>query len=179
MKLSTKEIIVCGLFASIAAVLSQVSIPIPFTNVPLTMQIFAIMLTGMILGPKLGFISQIIYVSLGIIGMPVYAQMSGGIGIVLGHTGGFILSFPIVALIVGYFTRKYNNSVGIYSGMMIGLICSYVIGTIQFCIITKMSFASGLMACVIPFIPLDIVKIILVYIVGKSINARIKLGVNI
>lgn len=177
MKLTTKEIIVCGLFASITAVLSQISIPLPFTTIPLTMQVFAIMLSGILLGPKLGTISQIIYVLLGSIGIPVFAQMSGGMGIVLGPTGGFILSFPLIALIVGYFSKKYKSKPMVFIGMIIGLIISYTIGTLQFCFVTDMTFMAGLMACVIPFVAVDILKIILAYIVGTSINKRINLGV--
>lgn len=177
MKLKTKEIIVCGLFASITAVLSQISIPLPFTTVPLTMQVFAVILCGMLLGPKLGFISQLIYVLIGAIGMPVFAQMMGGFGIVIGPTGGFILSFPLVALITGYFSRNYNTKLFIIVGMLLGLVTSYLIGTAQFCLITKMSLISGLTACVAPFIVVDILKIALVCMIGFSIRKRIKLGV--
>lgn len=177
MKLKTKEIILCSLFASITAVLSQISIPLPFTTIPLTMQVFAVMLCGMLLGPKLGFISQLIYILIGVIGMPVFAQMSGGPGIVFGPTGGFILSFPIVALISGYFSKKYNTKSLTIVGMLLGLASSYLIGTAQYCLITKMSFISGLVACVIPFIAADILKIILTYLVGTIMNKRIKLGV--
>lgn len=177
MKLKTKEIVVCGLFASITAVLSQISIPLPFTTVPLTMQVFAVMLCGMLLGPKLGFISQLIYVLVGAIGIPIFAQMMGGFGIIVGPTGGFILSFPIVALISGYFSSNYKTKLFTIVGMLLGLVTSYLIGTAQFCLITKMSFISGLMACVIPFIILDILKIVLACITGFSISKRIKLGV--
>lgn len=173
MKLSIKDIIVCGLLASITAVLSQISIPIPFTTVPLTMQVFAVMLCGMLLGPKLGFISQIIYLSIGSIGMPVFSQMSAGFGIILGPTGGFLLSFPIVAFTVGYFYHRYKSKLLLVLGMICGLIVSYLIGTIQFCLITKVSFISGLMACVIPFVAVDLLKIALVYVVGSSICKRV------
>ena len=99
MKLKTKELVICSIFASLTAILTQISIPLP--AVPLTMQVFAVALCGLVLGKRLGFISQIIYVLLGTIGLPVFAQFSGGIGIILGPTGGFILSFPIIAFIVG------------------------------------------------------------------------------
>ncbi len=69
MNLKTQNIIICGLFTSITAVLSQISIPLPFTTIPLTMQIFAVSLTGLILGSKKGFISILIYLLLGAIGV--------------------------------------------------------------------------------------------------------------
>ncbi len=106
MKLKTKELVICSIFASLTAILTQISIPLP--AVPLTMQVFAVALCGLVLGKRLGFISQIIYVLLGTIGLPVFAQFSGGIGIILGPTGGFILSFPIIAFVVGYFSEKFK-----------------------------------------------------------------------
>ena len=81
--MKTKDIILCAIFASITSILAQISIPIPFTTIPLTMQIFSVALTGMVLGSKKGFISIMIYLILGAIGMPVFAQMSGGIGILI------------------------------------------------------------------------------------------------
>ena len=79
MKLKTKELVICSIFASLTAILTQISIPLP--AVPLTMQVFAVALCGLVLGKRLGFISQIIYVLLGTIGLPVFAQFSGGYNI--------------------------------------------------------------------------------------------------
>ena len=116
MKLKTKELVICSIFASLTAILTQISIPLP--AVPLTMQVFAVALCGLVLGKRLGFISQIIYVLLGTIGLPVFAQFSGGIGIILGPTGGFILSFPIIAFIVGYFSEKFKlGDLGLHAGL--------------------------------------------------------------
>jgi biotin transport system substrate-specific component len=178
MKLSIRDLIICSLFASITAILSQISIPLPFTTVPLTMQVFAVMLCGMLLGSKLGFISQIIYLAIGTIGIPVFAQMSGGPGVILGPTGGFLLSFPIVCFIVGYFSNKGKSEFLVVAGMIVALLTSYLIGTFQFCLIMNMSFISGFMACVLPFIVIDIIKIGLVYVVGMSVCKRVNLGVG-
>lgn len=176
VRLSTNDIIMCGLFAGITAILSQISIPLPFTTVPLTMQIFAVALCGLILGPKNGFISQIIYILMGSIGMPVFAEMTAGINIIIGPTGGFILGFPLMALVIGYFSNKFRKRRFIIIGMIIGLIIDYLIGTMMFTFITKMTFTQGLMACVIPFIPIDLIKIGLASLVGITVYKRINIG---
>lgn len=178
MKLSTREIIMCGLFAGITSILSQISIPLPFTTVPLTMQIFAVSISGLILGPKNGFISQLIYILMGAIGMPVFAQMTGGINIVIGPTGGFILGFPIMALIIGYFSYKFKNTKYTILGMILGLSLDYLIGTMMFTFITKMTFTQGIIACVLPFIPIDLIKIGLAVAVGTSISKRVRIEVK-
>lgn len=173
MKLTTNQLIICSLFASLTSILSQISISIP--PVPLTMQIFAVALCGLVLGKSLGFISQFIYVLLGSIGLPVFAGFIGGIGIILGPTGGFILSFPIIAFVVGYFFEKFKSTVGIMFGMICSLLISYIIGTFQFCLVTNSDFINSLKICVVPFIVVDIIKLSLAIIVGKSILKRINL----
>lgn len=176
MKLSTKDMIICGIFASITAILSQISIPLPFTTVPLTMQVFAVALSGIILGTKKGFISQIIYILIGAIGMPVFAQMSGGMGVIVGPTGGFILGFPFMALVIGYFSEKFKSSLYIIVGMIIGLIIDYTIGTLMFSSVTNMDLNKSLMACVIPFIPVDLLKVGMATVAGVSVSKRVKVG---
>lgn len=179
MKLNTKEITICALFSAITALLSQISIPIPFTTVPLTMQVFAVAISGVLLGAKKGFISQLIYMLMGSIGLPVFAQMSGGLSIVLGPTGGFILGFPLMALVIGYFSKKYNKTIYILIGMIIGIIIDYLIGTILFVFVTKSTFMQGLMMCVVPFIVVDLIKIGLATVIGITLSKRLKLEANI
>ncbi len=178
MKLSIRDLIICSLFASITAILSQIAVPIPFTTVPLTMQVLAVMLCGMLLGSKLGFISQVIYLLIGAIGIPVFAQMSGGPGVIFGPTGGFLVSFPIVAFIVGYFSQQHKSKMSVMLGMILGLVTIYIIGTLQFSLITKVSFMSGLMACVLPFVFIDLIKIGLAYVIGSSIYKRVNIGIK-
>ena len=163
MKLKTKELVICSIFASLTAILTQISIPLP--AVPLTMQVFAVALCGLVLGKRLGFISQIIYVLLGTIGLPVFAQFSGGIG--------------IIAFIVGYFSEKFKSTIGIMFGMICSLLISYIIGTLQFCIVTNSDFIKGLTICVAPFIIVDIIKLSLATLVGKSILRRVNFGYSI
>jgi biotin transport system substrate-specific component len=178
MKLSIRDLIICSLFASITAILSQIAIPIPFTTVPLTMQVLAVMLCGMLLGSKLGFISQVIYLLIGAIGIPVFAQMSGGPGALFGPTGGFLVSFPIAAFIIGHFSQQHKSKMSVILGIILGLVIIYIIGTLQFCLITKMSFINGLMACVLPFVLIDLIKVGLAYTIGSSICKRVNIGIR-
>lgn len=173
MRLNTKELVVSSLFSSITAILAQISIPL--LEISFTMQIFAASLCGLVLGKRLGFISQIIYILLGTIGLPVFTHFRGGIGMLLGPTGGFILSFPMIAFVVGYFSEKFKSTLGIMFGMISSLLISYTIGALQFCLVTNSNFIKGLTVCVLPFIIVDIIKLSLAMLVGKSISKRINL----
>ncbi|WP_250674367.1 biotin transporter BioY [Paraclostridium ghonii] len=174
MKLNTKDLIICAMFASITAILAQIAIPLPFSTVPLTMQVFAVTISGVILGAKKGFISQVIYILLGAIGMPVFAQMSGGAGIIFGYTGGFIMAFPLMALLIGYISEKYNSISSIMISMILALIINYTIGTLWYSFVAGVGFMEGFMVCVVPFILIDLVKVGLATTIGLTIKKRIK-----
>ncbi|WP_053956060.1 biotin transporter BioY [Inediibacterium massiliense] len=171
-KYSLKEICITSIFTAITAVLSQIAIPIPFSPIPFAPQIFAIYLSGIILGKKLGCLSQMIYVVLGGMGLPVFSNFSGGMQSILGPTGGFIISFPIIAYIIGYVSEN-NKSIWMKSVILsFALFVSYSMGIIQLSIVTKMSIQKSTFL-MLPYIPLDIVKIILAYGIGTKVKKRL------
>ncbi len=145
---SKKGLISILIYLLLGAVLSQISIPLPFTTVPLTMQIFAVSLTGLILGSKKGLISILIYLLLGSIGLPVFAQMSGGLGILMGPTGGFLLGCPLMAFVVGYVSERSSSKLYILLSMVLGLSVVYITGTIMFSVVTKSTIQESILACV-------------------------------
>lgn len=162
---SAHDICFVGLFAAIIAVVSQLSIPMPY-GVPMTMQTFIIPLTGTILGAKKGAVSVLIYIFIGAAGIPVFAGFSGGVGIVLGIRGGFILSFPIMAITAGISMRK-SNIVWLVSWLVAGAIINYACGMLWFSFVMPANLTTAFVASVLPFIPTSIVKIILLAILAK------------
>ena len=85
------------------------------------MQVFAIILTGIILGPRLGSITVLIYILLGAIGAPVFVQFKGGFQVLMGPTGGYLIAYPLTAAIIGYFSYKYKkNYLMIFLGGILG-----------------------------------------------------------
>lgn len=179
MKLSTRQIILCGLFAALISILAQISIPLPFTTVPFTLQIFGIAITGLILGSKCGFISTLIYLILGAIGIPVFANFAGGISVLFGPTGGFLLGYPLMAFIIGYAKEKFNSNFITSISMILGLAIVYTLGTIMFSFITGNTILQSLIYCVVPFIAVDILKLILAYIIGETVCKRVFSSLNI
>jgi len=100
MNLTTKEITLVAIFPALMAATSWLTIPIGI-GAPITLQTLFVMMAGLILGKKLGTISVFVYVMLGAIGIPVFAGMQGGIGVILGPTGGFIIAFILMAYLSG------------------------------------------------------------------------------
>jgi biotin transport system substrate-specific component len=99
-----------ALMAAVTAVAAQIAIPLPFSPVPFTLQVLVVILSGLLLGPRHGALAQVVYVLVGAVGVPVFAQFSGGLGVVLGPTGGYILSYPLSAAIAGLATHAAANA---------------------------------------------------------------------
>ena len=171
---TVKNMCYVGLFTAVIAIMAQISIPMPL-GVPMTMQTFAITLAAIILGAKLSTISTLIYVLLGAIGLPVLAGFSGGISKFVGPTGGFLISFPIMAFIIGYAVDHRSAFKGAFVvGLIAGTVVNYIVGIAMFCILTQSSVAVGFTACVLPFIPTAIIKAILASLIGFPIRKRLK-----
>ena len=175
-KISIKDIIIIALMAAVICVLSPFSITIPISPVPISLATLAIYLTMMILGGTKGTISVIIYVFLGFIGAPVFTGFSGGVGKVLGPTGGYIIGYIFLAIISGMFIDNFKYKWWQFFGMVVGTIVLYIFGTLWLAFETSMTFKEALLAGVIPFIPGDIVKMIIALYVGTKIKNVLNRG---
>ncbi|CAB1239177.1 biotin transporter BioY [Clostridium sp. MT-14] len=173
LKFSIKEMSTAAIFTAITAILAQISIPLPFTPVPITMQVFAVYLSAIILGGRLGALSQLIYLLLGGIGIPVFANFSGGFQILAGPNGGYLLSYPIIAYLIGKISEKDSNHILSIAELMGTLVMCYAAGTIQFHFVTNISIQKAIFLCVLPFIPLDIIKVVVAYIAGCKIKGSL------
>ena len=166
--LSIKEITRIDLFRAVTIVISQFSIPMPY-GVPMTLQTFIIPLVAILLGKKEGTLVSVVYVLLGLIGLPVFAGFSGGLAIVLGPTGGFIISFPIMAYLAGMAKESTRFSTSMF-WLLMSACANYIVGMFYFSFVTSSSLTVAFTACVLPFIPTAIIKIILIYFVAKKLS---------
>ena len=172
-KFSVRDICYAGLFAAVIAVMAQISIPMPL-GVPMTMQTFAITLAAVVLGSKLSAIATLVYLALGAVGVPVLANFSGGFDKFVGPTGGFLLSFPLMAFIIGWGAEHRKDFKGAYViALVVGTVVNYVVGVALFCAVAKASVATGITACVLPFIPTAIIKAVLACAIGLNLRKRI------
>lgn len=169
----TYNIILCGLMAAILCVLAPVAIPM---TVPITLGTFVIFIMTYILDYKYAFVSCLIYILLGIVGLPVFSGYQGGIGKVVGPTGGYIVGYLFITLISGYINSRYQaNKILQVIGMIIGIMICYGLGTLWFAYQQNMSILESLIICVIPFICGDILKIVGAVIVGNILRKRINI----
>ncbi len=167
--MNSKDVAFAGLFAALTAVGAQISVPIG--PVPFTFQVFFVLLSGLLLGARLGFLSQLTYVLVGALGFPVFAEFSGGFAHIYGPTGGYLLAFPIAALLTGYVTEKSGESVwGMTVGALLGLAAIYILGWIRLGFYLGGNFEKALEAGVLPFLPLDLLKAALTVATAKTVR---------
>jgi biotin transport system substrate-specific component len=177
-RLSTRELCYIGIFTAIIAVCAQVVIPQP-GGVPFTLQAWAVSLAGLILGPRNGALAALIYVLLGAVGVPVFAGFSGGFGVIMRPTGGFILSFPVVALLAGLGECK-GGLIWVVLGLAAGSIFNWGVGLLWFNWVTELGFAVSFGYAVAPFIIVGIIRTAALPMINKSIKTawrKAKVGI--
>ena len=169
-KIRTKQMVLIALMTAVTCVLGPLSIPLPFSPVPISLTNFAIFLAIFVLGMKSGTISFIIYLLLGAIGVPVFSSFRGGLQVLAGPTGGYLIGFIFLALIMGFALDHFDRKlVPTIIGMIIGMAVCYTFGTVWLAKLLSLSFKEGLMMGVIPYLPGDAAKIIIAAIVGPKL----------
>jgi len=164
-----------SLMAAVICVLSPLSVPLPFTPVPISLASLAIYFVVMLLGMKKGTISTLIYLLIGLVGVPVFAGFSGGAAVIAGPTGGYLVGYIFLALIAGWFVDKFEGKIPMYFvGMVLGTIVLYALGTAWLAHAAGMGFKAALFAGVIPYIPGDTAKMIIAVFAGETIRKRLK-----
>ena len=177
-RLTIRDLCMMALFAAIIAVLAQITIPLPL--VPLTMQTFAVALAGVVLGARKGALTVCLYVLLGAIGMPVFSAFQGGIGMLVGPAGGYILSFPLIALIVGLVSDRAAKlreagqslpaSVVLTAGLALGIVVNLGMGTAYLSWVLQLGLFEAIAAGMLPFLVPELLKSVLVFTIAPKIR---------
>ena len=163
-RLSTRKLVLIALMTAITCIFAPMAIPIPVSPVPISLTNLVIMISIYVLGFKDATISYIVYLLLGLVGLPVFS----------GFTGGYLIGFIFLALIAGLFVDKFpKNRILAVVGMLIGMAITYIFGTEWLAIQLKMSFVAALSVGVIPYLAGDAVKIIIAIIVGPVLRSRL------
>ena len=177
-KLTTYQLTLTAVMAAVICVLGPISIAIPVSPVPISLGSMAVYLAVTVLGMKLGTLSCLIYLLLGLVGIPVFAGGSAGAAKLFGPTGGYLIGYLFLALIAGAFVgrfaeNKWKNIAFAALGMILGTIVLYALGTAWLAYSAGMEFQAALWAGVIPFIPGDLVKMVIAVLLGSAVRGRL------
>lgn len=168
-----RMMILTALFAAIIGILAQVTIPLPL--VPITGQTLAIGLAATILGSRYGTISILVYLGMGAIGIPVFAQMSSGLGSLVGPTGGYLIGFIPTAFVIGYYLEKTSFTVvQAIIANIIGMFVALFMGTVWLKFAAELSWTAAFAGGFAPFIIVGIIKAVLAAWIGIIVRDRLK-----
>ncbi len=171
--MKTRQLILIGLFAGLTAIGALLTIPLPFSPVPVTLQIFFTLLAGVILGSRGGALSQIIYLLLGGIGLPVFAGGNAGFQFLVGPTAGYLWGFVMAAYVVGLITEKKSTLQMDLIAMVTGLILIYLFGTLILYWVLDITLTKALAMGVIPFLIGDVIKVLIAAILSDQLRKKI------
>lgn len=154
-KLTTRDLTRMALMTAITCVLSIITLPLG--PVPLTLSVLAVFLVGALLPPLQAMITLWAYVLLGLAGLPVYAGMASGLGVVLGPTGGYLLSYPFMALVFSLMCRRRVLWQSIL-GIPLAIVLCHGVGSLWYSAVTHVPLAQTFAACSLPFLLPDLLK---------------------
>ncbi|MEX1028462.1 MAG: biotin transporter BioY [Paenibacillaceae bacterium] len=168
-----KDMMYASLFAAVMAVLGLLPpIPLPFIPVPITAQTLGVMLAGCILGARLGGLSLLIFVILVGVGAPLLSGGRGGLSVLAGPTGGYILSWPIAAFVIGYLVQRISAGINLWKLILInavgGILIVYAIGIPFLSIITDVPILKAALGN-LAFIPGDLLKAVIASLISIRI----------
>ncbi|MDF2630351.1 MAG: bioY [Symbiobacteriaceae bacterium] len=165
------SMILAALMAALIAVAAQISLPLPFSPVPLTLQVLVVLLAGGLLGPAWGAGAMGLYLLLGVVGLPVFAKGSHGLATLLGPTGGYLMSYPIAAAAIGLLAPpgKAPGPLRTGAAMLVGLLLIYLGGGGWAVVWGGKTMAAVVYGWVLPFVPLDLVKLAVAAALSRAV----------
>lgn len=173
-KFSVKQLALTGLMTAVICILGPWALHIPVSPVPISLGILGIYFVISVLGMKLGTVSVVLYILLGLAGVPVFTDFSAGPGKLLGPTGGYIVGYIFMALICGFFVDRFGKNLPLYIlGMVLGTAVCYLFGTFWLGCQLKRTFIEALMIGVIPYIPADAIKLVIAMLIGPQLRKRL------
>lgn len=172
-KTKTTTITQVALVSALQCVVSPFAIVFPFSPVPVSFATLMLYLSVYILGKKKGVISCLIYLLIGLVGLPVFSGFTGGLGKVLGPTGGYLTGYLFLVFVAGWSVEKWNSRIMQGIGMVLGTAVCYFYGSLWLAYQAGMGLTEAFFTGVLPFVLGDIIKITVGVIVGSDMRKRL------
>ncbi|MDI6766834.1 MAG: biotin transporter BioY [Bacteroidota bacterium] len=170
--IENQNVVTQALWATAFAILTGIGaqIEIPHHPVPYTLQTFFVLLAGAVLGKRNGAISMAMYLTAGIMGAPIFSNFGFGIAKIIGPTGGYLMSFPIAAFVVGYLLQQRSNIVWSFVSMFIGLFVIFSLGTLHLNLVYFHNWSESIASGFLIFSWWDGVKLIAAAAIANQLN---------
>lgn len=172
---TSKKIVFTALFAALTAVCGFISIPVPGTPIPIVLQNMLVVLTGLMLGPVWGVAATVLFLAAGALGLPVFSGGTGGFARLMGPTGGFLYGYALATLVAGLIAQrpKYGARTPVLRlvlATVLGFVVMYIPGVLHFMRVMDKTFSQTMTLCVVPYIPGDIVKMVVAVLLSSRLR---------
>ncbi|ALX05744.1 MULTISPECIES: biotin transporter BioY [Aeromicrobium] len=174
--LTTTDLALVAVFAALVAVCSVVAaLPFGVNGVPVTLQLFGVFLAGAVLGPVRGFLAVALYLAVGAVGVPVFAGPVGGLAPFAGPTAGYLVSFPLVALVVGLAVQRARaaglavTTAVVLVGGLVGEVVCWLVGALGIALYSDTPYLPTVKATAV-YVPADLVKLVLAAVVAAAVH---------
>ncbi len=170
--MKTKDIALCAVMTAVICICSVISVPVG--AVPLSLGTLGVLLAGVLLGARRSAVSTAAFILLGAVGLPVFSSMTGGLGVLLGPTGGFIFAYVPAAILVGAaadsFCERKLSFAAVFAACVLGTLICCFFGAVYFAFITKTDILAAAAVCILPFLPFDIPKCAVAALLGLRLR---------
>lgn len=169
--MSTRDLTRISFFTALTAVMAYVSVPLPFSPVPVTGQTLAVMLAGSVLTAGQSFISMVVFLLIGAIGVPIFSGGEAGLGVIIGKTGGYLIGFVLGAAAIALLRGRKNSLPRLIAANLAGgIIVVYIFGVLWLDHVTGIGLSKAFIFGAVPFIPGDLIKVVLAALIGHRLN---------
>lgn len=176
--LTVKQLTLVGLMTAIICILGPFALYIPISPVPISFGTLAIYFVVTVLGLKLGTLSVVVYILLGMTGIPIFTGYIGGPDRLFGPTGGYIIGYIFLALIYGYCIDKWKGRLlPSIIGSLLGTAVLYLFGSLWLAFQARYTLPQAFLAGAVPYIPVDVIKLILAMSIGRQVRKRLIKGI--
>lgn len=177
---STRSMVRAALFAALTAVGGLLAVPLPWSAVPMTLQTMFTLMAGLLLGGRNGPFSQLVYVAMGVVGVPVFARGSAGLGVLLGPTGGYLLGFVAGAGLTGMLAERVRRWTGMGAwrlggyvlSALLGLVTIDLLGVWRLVAVMEITWQKAVAVGVVPFLLSDLVKAVGAAVLVAALEKR-------
>lgn len=148
-----QQMTLCALFAALTALCAQIALPLG--QVPVNLGLLPLLTCAALLPPRYAAITALLYIGMGALGLPVFAGMAGGLGVLIGPTGGYLLGYPVCAALTAVLIQRKIHPL---AAMALGIASCYLLGTLWLMHVACLTLPQALLSGVLPFIPGDVIK---------------------
>ena len=173
-KLNTSRLTLIALMTAVLCVLGPWALVLPFSPIPFSLCTLGIYFSVILLGTKAGTVSVLLYLLLGLVGLPVFTGFVGGPAKVFGPTGGYLIGYIFIALICGFAVERFaGKRVVCFLGMCLGTVVCYLFGCIWMAYQLEFSFGEAFLVGALPYVPCDFIKIVVAFSIGVRLRSHL------